>query len=117
MTVMLVEDEPILLLLLKKFMKSLDCRVSAAVMSGEEAVEAARNTIPDVIIMDIRLKGAMDGITAALTINSGIPVIFTTAYGDDEIRKRAASCSMAAFINKPYGIEEIRAALEAANTG
>nr|WP_243687792.1 response regulator [Methanobacterium formicicum] len=80
--------------------------VPAIVPSGEEAIKAAEELKPDLVIMDIKLEGEMDGIQAAEQIRSklGIPIIYLTAYSDEKTVQRAKITEPSGFILKqPYG--------------
>ena len=73
------------------------------VISGEEAIKKSEDEKPDVILLDINLKGDIDGIEAARHIRShfGIPVIFITGYTDPETRKKAETVEPAGYFVKP----------------
>ena len=89
--ILVVEDEIIVGMEIKDRLERLGYSVIDTVSSGEEAVKRAEETSPDLVLMDIRLKGDMDGIEAAKRIRHrfNIPVIYLTAYADDETIKRA----------------------------
>ena len=80
--ILLVEDEFINALLIKKQLEFIGYAVSHHVTTGENAIISAKQNHPDIIIMDIRLAGEIDGIEAASVIKSesDIPVIFITGY-------------------------------------
>jgi CheY-like chemotaxis protein len=92
--------------------------VTDIVATGEEAIDVARCTHPDLILMDIKLKGDIDGITACEQIKKSfdIPVIFVSAYGDKEMIDRAMQCNPSGYIVKPFKvfqlIREVEKALE-----
>ena len=85
--VMVVEDEVIVGRNIQMSLQKLDYAVPAIATSGEKAVEIVGNEKPDLVLMDIMLRGAMDGIDAAAHIRSqlDVPVIYLTANTDDEI--------------------------------
>jgi CheY-like chemotaxis protein len=89
--VLLVEDENIIAGAIRGELQSLGYTVSGTASSGEEAVAKAADTRPDIVLMDIVLKGNMDGIEAARHVREqfDIPVVFLTAYADDETLRRA----------------------------
>jgi len=91
-SVLIVEDESIVALGLQDRLERLGYDVAGIVESGESAVARAVERRPDIILMDINLAGAMDGIAAADAIRSltNIPIIYLTAFNDDETVKRAA---------------------------
>jgi two-component system, response regulator PdtaR len=79
--ILIVEDETVIALGIESKLKILGYEATSIVNSGEKAIEKAESEKPDIILMDIRLKGEMDGIEAAEVIRNkfGIPVIFSTA--------------------------------------
>lgn len=107
--ILLVEDEALTALLLKRELEEAGCQVHKPIATGEAAVEAARIRPVDVVVMDIRLAGRMDGIAAAEMISSccAAPIIFTTGYNDDEIRERALALGPAAYLVKPVTIGDL----------
>ena len=91
--------------------------VVAVSSSGEEAIEKAEKTQPDLVLMDIMLAGAMDGVEAAEQIHDQlhIPVIFLTAYADDHILERAKRAEPYGYIIKPFKEDrEVHIAIEMA---
>lgn len=111
--VMIVEDEAITAMATGAMLKRLGHVVAASVASGEAALEAFRRQNPDLILMDVRLDGEMDGIETARAIrkDSDVPVVFVTAYVDDHTRRRAAETSPFAFMAKPLDEYELDALL------
>jgi len=101
--IMIVEDEAITAMATGAMLKRLGHVVSASVSSGEAALEAFRKRRPDLILMDIRLDGRLDGIETAKLLHQAddVPVIFVTAYIDDQTRRRAAETGPLAFVAKP----------------
>ena len=89
--ILIVEDEKILAMGLKKKLEKLGFSVTDLASSGAEAIESVKKVQPDLVLMDIVLKGAMDGIeTAEFIINlHDIPIIYLTDYADDEMLARA----------------------------
>lgn len=84
-------------------------RVAGIVTTGEEAVGAAIRTNPDLVLMDIKLQGGMDGITAAELIHrqAGIPIIYITAYTEKAVFERAMLANPAAYLHKPFKGNEL----------
>jgi len=109
-----VEDEGIVALDLQKKLNRLGYSVPATVASGEEAVRKAEEFRPDVVLMDIRLKGDMDGIEAAQEIEARfkIPVIYLTALADKETRQKAKATGPHSYIFKPIDGRELRDTIE-----
>ncbi len=111
LTILIVEDEILVGLMLKTQLNQAGYLVCGVVASGEEAIELAQKENPDVVLMDIRLRGAMDGIEAAGRISafSSARIIFTTGYQDPELKERAMKLNPAAFLRKPVGYTDIDA--------
>ncbi|MDI3548938.1 MAG: two-component system, response regulator PdtaR [Methanobacterium sp.] len=89
--ILIVEDEKITAEDIKNSLNSVGYEVPAIVSSGEGAIKAVEEFKPDLVLMDIRLEGEMDGIQAAEQIRSrrGIPIIYLTAYSDEKTVQRA----------------------------
>jgi len=101
--VWIVEDEAIVALDLKFRLEAMGYEVAGISSYGEDAVEKIREHRPDLVMMDIVLKGEMDGITAADIIRSeyDVPIIYLTAYSDDDTVSRAKSTEPFGYIIKP----------------
>lgn len=112
--VLIVEDESITALQLKKKILSWGFDVVGIAAYGEEAIKKALETNPDIILMDIVLKGKMDGIGAAERIKNDltIPIIYLTAFTDKDTMERAKFTEPANYILKPFDDNELRFALE-----
>ena len=102
--ILIVEDESIIALDIKTSLLEAGYGVAAIVMSGEEAVESAAIYQPDLILMDIRLRGAIDGIEAARQIRaqSNVPIVFLTAYTDRDTLNRAKATDPFGYLIKPF---------------
>ena len=100
--IMIAEDEVIFAEDLQERVQSLGYVVTANVTTAEAALQSAEQEPPDLVLMDIRLAGTMDGIEAAevLRSKSNIPVVFVTAYADEERLKRV-KLSMARLTDLP----------------
>ncbi|WHZ22808.1 MAG: sensory transduction regulatory protein [Nitrospira sp.] len=114
--VLIVDDESVVAEDIRRQLRSLGYVVVGVVSSGSEAVRLAEEHLPDLILMDIKLKGAMDGIEAARTIQSqyAIPVIYLTAFADEETLERARPTLPLAYLIKPFVSSDLRAAVELA---
>jgi CheY-like chemotaxis protein len=114
--ILVVEDENILALGLKKKLENLGYAVTGMADSGDETFRQIEANLPDLILMDIVIKGEMDGIETAAKLKKSysIPVIYLTAYADDEILKRAARTEPYGYILKPYKEKELKANIEMA---
>ena len=113
---LIVEDEEIVAFDLEDILKSLGYEVSAIVASGEEAIATCTTIKPDLVLMDIMLKGDMDGTQAAEVINKhfNIPVIYLTAYGDNKTLNRAKTTEPFGYLVKPFEERELHTAIEIA---
>ena len=102
--IMIVEDEGITALSIQRKLETLGYEVPVAVGSGEEAVEQAEQAAPDLVLMDIRLAGEMDGVEAADQIKTqfDIPVVYLTAYADEDTFQRAKVTESFGYLLKPF---------------
>ncbi len=109
--ILIVEDEPFISMDERSILRRLGYDVIAIVSSGEEAVKLAEESRPDLILMDIKLAGEMDGMQAAVAIHESnkIPVIFVTAYGykRSNISERVSVPEYFGYIVKPFSEEEL----------
>jgi diguanylate cyclase (GGDEF)-like protein/PAS domain S-box-containing protein len=114
--IMVVEDERIIAMDIRGQLQQLGYEVVALAISGEQAINLAAERRPQLILMDIVLKGAMDGITAAGTIAETlhIPIIFLTAYSDDITLSRAKMTRSYGFLIKPFRVDELHSTIEMA---
>lgn len=113
--ILVVEDEAITATDLQDRLKDLGYDAPAIASSGEEAIKMAEKLKPDLVFMDITLKG-MDGIEAAVQIHDrfDIPVIYLTAYIDEERLIRTKDTEPLGYIIKPFKYNELRPAIEMA---
>ncbi len=114
--ILVVEDEIIVAKNIKNRLESLGYSVPAIVSTGEDAVIKANEISPDLVLMDIMLEGDMDGIEAAdkISQNLNIPVIYLTAYGDNETFERAKITDPYGYILKPFEVRELHNNIEIA---
>lgn len=114
--ILVVEDEGIIGLEIEKRLEQLNYTVLDVVTSGEDAVAAVLNTPPDLILMDIVLRGEIDGIEAAKQIRAqlDIPIVFLTAHTDDQTLERAKILEPFGYIIKPFKAREIHVSIEMA---
>ena len=112
--ILIVEDEAITALDIQKLLESMDFEVVSIVSSGMEALRKSRDLKPDLILMDILIKGNMDGIETADEIMNlfNIPVIYLTAYSDEKTFERIKLTQPYGFITKPISYSELRASIE-----
>lgn len=114
--VLVVEDESIVSKDIQMSLKKLGYNVVGAAATGEKAVELALRARPDIILMDIMLKGEMNGIEAATRIRNetSIPVIFLTAYADESTLNKAKVTQPYGYIIKPFKEIDIHTTIEMA---
>jgi CheY-like chemotaxis protein len=114
--IMIVEDEGLLALKIKNDILTAGHIVTGVHASGEDAVDAAKNSPPDVALMDIHLRGEMDGITAAgaLAAEYDIPSVFLTAHSDDDTVDKAMSATPYGYLLKPVVTAEMLVAVQVA---
>jgi DNA-binding response OmpR family regulator len=103
-TILVVEDERIVARDLQQRLTRLGFAVPEVASSGEEALSLAERLKPQLILMDIKLKGKVNGLEAARRIGEQlkIPVIFLSAYDDEETRSASRSLNAIDFLNKPF---------------
>jgi len=108
--ILVVEDESIIARDINYTLKGLGYDVCGVAASGEESVEKAFIMNPDLILMDIKLRGNIDGLCAAKQIQShlNIPVIYLTAYGDEITLKQLDKTKPYGYINKPIEERELK---------
>lgn len=113
---MLVEDERIVAFDLKRQLQGFGYQVNTVVASGEQAIHRAAAEKPDLVLMDIHLEGRIDGIEAANEIRSRnrIPVIFLTAYAEDDTLRRALASRPFGYLIKPCEGRELHATIQMA---
>ena len=114
--VLIVEDEAIVSMDLRHKLESLGYGVSAEIRSGEEAVDAVSQLHPDVVLMDIKLSGEMDGIDTAAQIRdqSNVPVVYLTAYADEATLERAKLTEPFGYLLKPVDPRALQTVVEVA---
>jgi len=106
--ILIVEDDYLQAFVQMKFLQNKGYEVTMAA-TGTQALEIASKNKFDVIIMDIRIKGEMDGIDVMNEIRkfSSIPVIFCTGNSESTIRERIKMSNVKAFMIKPVDLEEL----------
>ena len=115
-SVLVVEDEAIVATHIQTTLEDLGYSVPAIALSGQEGIEKAEELLPDLALMDIVLPGGMDGIEAAAEIRSrfGIPVVYLTAYSDEQTLQRAKRTGPCGYVLKPFKERELRVNIEMA---
>jgi len=116
MRILIVEDDAIIGMDIEHRVKKLGYEVCGVADTATEALDIASGKKPDLALMDIRLRGEVDGIEAARMLKDqfGVPVIFITAYSDMKMRSRALDMEPLGYIVKPLREVELKKTLEAA---
>jgi DNA-binding response OmpR family regulator len=114
--VLIVEDETLIAEELRERLSLLGFSVIAAVDSAEEGIVIATRERPDLVLMDIRLKGEKDGVQAAKEIRQqvDVPIVYLTAYSDRLTVDRAKGTEHDGFILKPFLRRELQSTIEIA---
>ena len=114
--ILIVEDDDIIARIEDWRLKNLGYTVCGRAKNGAEAMELVVNKKPDVVLMDINLKGDIDGIETAKMIKKGfnIPVIYVTSHSDGATLVRAKETKPDGFILKPFEDNDLRIAIELA---
>jgi DNA-binding NarL/FixJ family response regulator len=112
--ILIVEDECIVATDLKQRLENMGHEIVGIEVDGESAIETALETEPDIIIMDITLKGDIDGIETAQKIHNknDIPIIYLSGSSDKKTVKRAEKTKPNGYILKPFAEKKIRNAIE-----
>ncbi|NBD15560.1 MAG: response regulator [Cyanobacteria bacterium] len=111
--ILIVEDELIIAKSLARQLENLSYELVGTASSGKKALEIIQNNLPDLVLMDIVIAGEMDGIETGKKIREqfDIPIIYLTAYSDDETLKRVQESGGQGYILKPYKQREVHAAI------
>jgi CheY-like chemotaxis protein len=114
--IMLVEDERVVAADIEECVKGLGYEVVGAAATGADALRLAVKTQPDLVLMDIKLKGVPDGIEVAgeLYARQRIPVVYLTAHADADTLERARRTSPSGYVLKPFDDRTLRTAIEIA---
>jgi len=114
--ILIVEDERIVALDLAATLDELGYEVAGVASRSDEAIERSRQSQPDLILMDVRLSGPLDGIGTAEIIRKqrDVPIVYLTAHSDSETLRRAAESSASGYVVKPFKSPELRCAIEIA---
>jgi len=115
-TVLVVEDERIVAEDIQRCLKSLGYEVSGIASTGKEAIQSLRKQRPDLVLMDIVIKGKMSGIETAKEIMAAVdlPIVYLTAYTDTETLEEAKLTEPFGYIVKPYNDRELYSTIEMA---
>lgn len=112
--ILIVEDEGLTAFALQRKLRKWGYEVPTFTVSGKDAVQKVDKIHPDLVLLDINLKGELNGLDAAEEIikHQDIPVIFTTAYDDEQTSKRAHGIGASGYITKPYEEKELKENIE-----
>ena len=112
--IMVVEDEGVVSIDIRNMLKNAGYGIAAVAFQGDEAIRKAEQSSPDLVLMDIGLKGDIDGIEAAKKIRDRfrIPVVFLTGFADEATMSKAKEADPSGFIIKPINEEELKKTLE-----
>ncbi len=116
MRILIVEDERLVAMSLRRQLCTLGYDVVHSVSTGEAAIAAVAGLQPDLILMDIRLEGALDGIQAAAEIRKlrDLPIIYLTAFSNADILERAKVTEPFGYVLKPFDERELHVVIETA---
>ncbi|MCD4703605.1 MAG: response regulator [Methanosarcinaceae archaeon] len=114
--ILVVEDEAIVAMMIKKRLINMGYIVSGVASTGKDAIIKVEGTFPDLVLMDIMLKGDMDGIEAASEIRKrfSIPIVYLTAYSDEATLERAKLTEPYGYIMKPFTEHDLHTNVEIA---
>jgi PAS domain S-box-containing protein len=114
--ILVVEDEAIVARNIKHRLERLGYTVPSIARTGQEALDQAEDTQPDLVLMDVRLQGEIDGIEAADKIRSrlDVPVVYLTGYADETTLQQAKITEPFGYILKPFEARELRGTIEMA---
>ncbi|ADE36656.1 response regulator [Methanohalophilus mahii] len=114
--ILVVEDEAIVAMVIKRRLKDLGYIVSGVASTGRDAITKVEGTFPDLVLMDIRLKGDMNGIEATKIIRDrfSLPVVYLTAHSDDVTFKKAKETDPDGYILKPFTEKDLSTTIEIA---
>ena len=113
--ILVVDDEAIIAMQLEERLNAMGYTVAGMAATGQDAIDKAQKSAPDLVLMDIVMPGKLNGIEAARSIGEmDIPVVFVTSYADDAIIEKAKQVRPYGYIVKPFNEQEIKAAIEVA---
>jgi len=112
--ILIVEDEEIVVLDIRSALESSGYVVAATANSGDDAINKAAEVMPDLVLMDIVLKGTLDGINAADKIHAlfNIPIIYLTAHTDESTLQRAKMSQPFGYVVKPFRERDLLITIE-----
>jgi PAS domain S-box-containing protein len=114
--ILIVEDERVVAWNIRETLKIFDYEIVGSVATGAEALQSVRTTPPDLVLMDIRLQGELDGISASESIQAefDIPIVYLTAHADEPTFQRAVTTAPYGYILKPFSRVDLYTTIETA---
>lgn len=114
--ILVVEDDSIIALTIQGRLKQFGYEVVGRASTGEDALKKVKDLQPDLVLMDIHIKGPMDGIQTAERVYGfyNIPVVYLTAYSDEKTLERAQKTSPFGYVVKPFNDETLRTTIKMA---
>jgi len=114
--IFVVEDESVISRDIRATLEDLGYVVAGAAETGEAALAAIATSVPDLVLMDIHLRGAIDGIETAARLRQahGVPIVYLTSYADDATLARAKGTGAYGYVLKPFTDRDLRTAIEVA---
>ena len=114
--IVIADDESLIRMDLREMLTTLGYEVVGEAADGREAVRLARDTKPDLVVMDIKMPPGTDGVTAAKELNTDAvaPVLFLTAYSERELVDSASEAGAVGYLVKPFRESDLRPAIEVA---
>jgi len=114
--VLIVEDESIVALEISDFVEELGFNVIKIVSSAKKALDAVHLNRLDLVLMDVQIKGDIDGISCSKEIKKikDIPIIYISAFSDDETLTRAIETNPSSYLVKPFNTKELKVAMSIA---
>lgn len=111
--ILIVEDDALQALALEHYLEESGHKVVGSASSAEQAIRRAGDLRPELVLIDINLRGTGNGIEAAAEIRTrfGIPHLFVSAYSDEATRKRAEATKPLGYVMKPYSPREVARAV------
>jgi two-component system cell cycle sensor histidine kinase/response regulator CckA len=114
--ILVVEDESIVALDIQKILSEMGHEVPSPVVNGKDCIESASQCCPDLVLMDIRIRGDQDGIATATILRDrfDVPIVYLTAHADDETISRAKITAPFGYLLKPFKSAELKSVIEIA---
>ncbi|MDQ1275825.1 MAG: two-component system, response regulator PdtaR [Euryarchaeota archaeon] len=114
--ILIVEDEHIVAMGIKRMLKNMGYTLVGVASSGEDAINKAENTFPDLVLMDIMLRGEINGIEAAKEIKErfDVPIVYLTACSESKIVERAWKTGPSGYVVKPFDEKDLQKSINVA---